>query len=313
MQNYNSNNYYLLDKFKAERFFEENCFNIFKKNFSIKILSIKRSNTYNPDNYNILYVIKLGEDERKIRISTSKISSKKDDYLMMSHFFNKRLDLSFNVPKPLVYLDNKNIFIYEDLPGQRLSSALADLKDLPLICNNVAIMLRNIHKFMKPDSGYKKNDFIFQNYNIDLIEDNFPSLKGQLFDKVAKIQDRVMMEPLEFCHGDYNPNNLIIEQKNIGLIDFGSACYLKKELDLASFLVHLRIMLRQKNILNNYPSLKDNFLQTYGSFNQEIFESLSFIINLRLLEISLVYPWADNNEKTTDFIYKMLEDNIVKK
>lgn len=309
----NSNDYYLLDKAKAQDLFQKYSVEIFGSQSQIHVLDLKRSNTYNPDNYNIYYLLELDGNQRKIRLSTSRILSKKDDFLLMNYFFKNGFQNSqFIVPKPLAYLEQENIFIYEDVLGHKFSDLLSEIDDLNSRVNSAATLLKNIHGIANPDFELKSSDFIFENYNYQLIEDAYPALRGKLAPLINGIKEKLIVSPLDFCHGDYNPNNLLFQNDKIVVIDFGSSCFLKKELDLASFLVHLEIMLQKINKASLFTELKKSFLSQYGSYNEDYFQSLSFVINLRLLEIAMVYPWADYNEETQPFIYNLLEKNMAK-
>ncbi|AKM82452.1 TPA: hypothetical protein DD449_05170 [Candidatus Berkelbacteria bacterium] len=308
-----SNDFYLLDKENAEKFFQEFCKEIFGKQIIISVLDLKRSHTYNPDNYNIYYLLKTDGEKKGIRLSTSKVLSKKDDFLVMN-FFHKNgfQDGMFIAPKPLAYLEKDNIFIYEDTLGDRLSDSLSKIDNLDSVVEKIALLLKKVHNLSKPEFTAKKSDFIFENFQFQLIENNFPKLEGKLKPLIDQIKEKNLDGHLDFCHGDFNPNNILLQGEKIVLIDFGSSCFLKKELDMASFLVHLEIMLCKTDKAILFDKLEKTFLNNYGEYDNTNLVSLSIAINLRLLEISLVYPWADRNQEFQSYIYNLLEKNISK-
>ena len=173
-----------------------------------------------------------------------------------------------------------------------------------------------IHNLPQPGFESQDPNLLFEKFNNEGIASRYKNLANNLNIILAELKHRIIKNQTSvYCHGDFNPNNLIYQESTISLIDFGSTCIFNPELDLASFITHLRIILTKKKHFENFETLKNVFLQTYNSqnsYNQEHFNLFMAVIDLRLLEIAILYKWFDHNEEHIPIIYQYLKDDLRK-
>lgn len=304
----------ILDKNKAEIFLNKKSLAIFGEKQQIKVKAINRSYTYNPDSYNLQFVIEINKKERRLRLATSLVSKKKSDYQIMRYFYNDGFKgPKFFVPKPLVYFEDDNLLVYEDINSIKLTDLLNQNEDtLRVKISQVAELLMTIHQLPLPSFSIQDGNFFFVNFNQDIMSEYYPTLAQNLPAILNELKSKIDYSDLKFCHGDFNPNNLLFQDMIIHLIDFGSICYFVPEIDLASFFSHLRLMLNKINRLKIFGELKQNFFQVYRDYNQKNFYLLSLLIDLRLLEIAMIYKWFDYNESQISFLYSVFKQDLSK-
>lgn len=297
---------FLLNKITTQNFLNQNSKKIFGHEDTVEIIDIKRSKTYNPEAYNLLYKISRNNQIEFLRVSGSKIFSKKSDYLVMEYLFKNGFSKGeFLVPKSMAYFDKENLLFYENIPGRLLADLLED--DCTKAISTCGNLLRKIHSIPIPKFVLFDTNLFFKNFNFKSIISRYPELKD-----IPKIVDKVKNRLVDndkkfFCHGDFNPNNILINQNRIYIIDFGLTCIFHKEVDLASFLTHLRLMLKKNNRENNFENLKNIFLSNYGEYDKEKLNLLMALIDIRLLEIAINYKDSGYDE---NFVNAKLNEDV---
>jgi len=298
---------FLLDRIKAEDFLNENSDKIFGDNCLVKINKIERDKTYNEEgSLNILYNLIIDNKECLIRVSTSTFLLKEHDYNVMLYLYKNGFNKApFLVPQPFAYLRKERILFYENIIGQKFADVLKqESAELEQHIKNCAFLAQKIHSLKPPSFELFNPQSLFENFQFQEISKKFPKIKN-LNLVVKKIQSSLPRNKKNFCHGDFNPNNLIIKKDKIYLIDFGNTSIFYKEIDLASFLAHLRLMLGKDQPL--FEKLEQTFLSTYGDFDEKILYLLMALIDSRLLEISIVFKNANYD---TNFIFECLNDDL---
>lgn len=306
---------YLLDDRLAEKFFSQNSIKIFNQEIDIKVLESKRADNYNRDSYNILFKILIGSDRKEIRVSGQSYLSKKVDYSIMNFYYQH----GFNggnilVPKPLVYLNDYNLLVYENIGGITLLKEVeAGEKNITSKVELSAKALKKIHELPKPDIElWDKNTlYKFEEYEKKAIGKFYPDLSHRIGEIIASIKQNVEAKTSnEFCHGDFQPNNLIYNNDKLYVIDFGTSCFLDKEYDVATFVCQFTSMMSRYGDGIDTNALIDLFKKTYGRFNQEKFVFFSALVNLRTLGVYCVFSDKMDNLKHIPLIYGLLETNL---
>lgn len=218
----------------------------------------------------VRYKIFFSDNSSKIIRGTAKIDgSKKRSYKIMSYLYENGFSESrFKVPRPLDYIDEIGLFIYEEAPGEPLSSIIDRNQYSLKFSQDIAEFLFKIHsiKNIKP----KKKALIFNQ------EDYLRTYKRirKIFPQFAEffpLQKIHFLQELEgessFIHGDFYTGNLIINGNKIILIDFDKAGQGPILYDLASFCYCFEfprsiwpLSLSKANI-NKY---QHNFLKSYA-------------------------------------------------
>lgn len=301
---------FLLDQTKAENFLNKNYDKIFGYNCLVKINKIKRDKTYNEEgSLNILYDLVVDNKKCSIRASTSTFLLKEHDYNVMLYFYKNGFNKApFLVPQPFAYLKEEKILFYENIVGQKFTDIFKqESAELEQYIKNCAFLAQKIHSLKIPSFELYDPQSLFENFKFQEISKKFPKTKN-LNLIVDKIKINLPKEEKKYlCHGDFNPNNLIIQKDKIYLIDFGLTSVFYKEIDLAAFLAHLRLMLGKNQQL--FEKLEKTFINSYGDFNERTLYLLMALIDARLLEISIIF---DTSDYDSNFIFECLNDDLKK-
>ncbi|MCL5407204.1 MAG: aminoglycoside phosphotransferase family protein [Patescibacteria group bacterium] len=300
---------FLTNLTKAENFLNENSDKIFGYNCLVKINKIKRDKTYNEEgSLNLLYDLTINNRERLVRVSTSTFLLKEHDYNVMCYLYENGFNKSpFLVPQPFAYLKKEKILFYENIIGQKFADLFKQESiNLEQHVKNCAILVKKVHSLKIPSFDLFDPRSLFEDFKFQEISKKYPKTKN-LNLVIRKIQSLLPKDKKNFCHGDFNPNNLIIQKNKIYLIDFGLTSAFYKEIDLASFLAHSRVMLEEKQQL--FEKLKKVFLSSYGDFDKTTLFLLMILIDIRLLEISIIFSKTGYN---SDFILECLNDDLKK-
>lgn len=294
----------------AQKFLNENIEFIFEKDVNVKLVEIKRSNTYNPEAFNLLYTTEINGEQKLIRISISLSLDKEHTFKLMDYLYENGFNQKpFFISKPLAYLKDENVLIYENVEGEILKSLLSEnseiLRDKIIQSSQ---LLKKVHSTSLPSFPLFDTGMFFKNFNFESITKSFPILENKIEKIVALIKNKLILsENVVLCHGDFNPNNIIFNNESIFLMDFDLSCSFYKEIDLASFIAHLRLMFNKINRDKDFEILKEIFLQNYGEYNLENLNLFLILIDTRLLEIAINYDKSGYNKT---FVYNCLIKDI---
>lgn len=301
-----------LDLDWAEKFLNQKRPEIFKGRKNIKLLNIKRSSNVNPNHYNILYILEVDRKKVSLRFSTSLIDDREPNFLTLKYLYNhgfSRGDIL--VSKPIAFLKEYNLMIYEDIDGNIFKNELyQDLSILEKRVKLAAVALKKIHAIPNVPFNIWNPDWA---YNIEAISKFYPILAVEIGEIRRTIWARIMIDRVKcFCHGDYSPDNLIFKENKLYLIDFGSVSISDKEIDLASFTIKTKIILKKIGEMEKFPNLRKGFLDTYGVFEEEKYSLYSALFSIRVLDFFIAFPDYENNKKFIPFGYELVKDNLEK-
>lgn len=306
---------FLINPVLAEKFFNECSKEIFGQSNPIKIQEVDRAYTYNKDSYNVFYKLTLDGQERKIRISTSRVIEKRQNHLILKHFFNNGFNQPpYLVPKPLAYLESLNLNIYEHIDGEILMEHLD--RDQSVLSDQIGVaagLAQKIHQLPQPDfpTWNPHQFFDFKDFEEGEIYEFYPEVKNIFSQVILLARDLYdKKEDLCFCHGDYQPANLLFNPEGLYLLDLDLACPIQKEYDIATFLSQLAVMFARYNKTEQLRALKEKFLTSYGDFNQENFHIYNALVNLRILSVFSMTNDRDHNEAYMKIAYQSLIDSL---
>jgi aminoglycoside phosphotransferase len=299
---------FLLDKNQAEKFLSDKSEQIFGHKEIIKLLAVKRDKTFNEEeSLNALYEFKFGGNLIKLRASTSNFLNKEHDFNVMNYFYQNGFNNPpFLVPEPVAYLKAEKILFYKDIEGQTLSDAISQKGSLEDFVKNCAQIARKIHLLQAPSFPLFEPTLLFQDFKYQLVASKFPKAKN-LGKIVEIIKSSLSDGDKVLCHGDFNPNNILVNKNIVGLIDFAQTTIYYKEIDLASFLTHLRQQLRGNQTY--FEKIRQIFLSSYGDYNKKTLGLLMAFIDSRLLEISVRFKTSNYDP---GFIFECLNSDLAK-
>lgn len=267
----------------AEQFINQNSAKLFGHSARVNVFKIERSPTLNPTSYNILYTLRVGLDTHSIRAATSTIWEYDYNFNTLQLLYNNGFSQGdILVAKPLAFFPDRNLMFYENINGDQFKSKLDDdVDNLKSKVKFAARALRKIHQIKEVSFHLWDHNWSFDD---NLISKNCPSIG----DQVSNLRDKIMFELRSnkdkcLCHGDYQPGNIIFNQDKIYIIDWGSTTYSYKEMDIASFIAQLKVMLAEFKRESNFDILQNVFLAEYGSFDQRMFNYFEFLYNMRIL------------------------------
>ena len=306
---------FLLDKEKVEAFINQRSQDLFGLADQVEIVEISRTATYNKSSFNILYKIRVGDSVKEVRASASQQISKKTNFELLKFIYENGFNSGkFLIAKPLGYFEDYNVMFYENIQGKPLISELAtSLNELISKVKLCAQMLKKIHSLPEPEISLwdADNFFEFKDLERGALQNYYPQITTKLDDILVNIKAKIDGKKTNvFCHGDFQPSNLIINQDEIYVLDFDLVSLLDKEYDIANFIGQLRVMTKRFGNFENFEILKKEFLSDYGSYDQEKYNYYETLVNLRILAIFCVSQGRENNLEYMPFIYELLKENL---
>lgn len=306
---------FLLNKNEAEDYFNQKSRELFGTAGEVTILDINRSETYNQSSYNILYKMLISGQMKEIRASASEQLSKKEKYRLLIYIYENGFDKGkFLVAKPLGYFEDYNIMIYENVSGEPFMRELDDRQeDLVLKVKRCAQTLKKIHTLQKPDVSLWNADefFEFKDLEKGALKIYYPKILDALDDIILQIKKRIDKRSLPvLCHGDFHPNNLIISEDQVYVLDFDLACFIDKEYDVANFVNQLRVMIKRYGDHKNFETLKKEFLFEYSQYDLEKYKHYEALVNLRILVTFCVSQGQEDNLEYIPFVYDQFQKNL---
>jgi len=285
---------FLLDKDWVRDFFKKNSETIFGSQKEIEVTQIDRAYAMAPQSYIMLYTLEVDDEKRFIRASSSTLVSRELTLKTMKYVYESGFsEGQILSPEPIKYFPEYNLMLYYNVSGPVLLYELGknndELKPKIILA---ARALKQFHSIAPPEFDLNKPDWNFQLERINRFITNIEPIKSLL----NKYNNDLKEGKKIFCHGDYQPNNLIIGDK-ITVIDFGSVCLAQKELDISSFITQLEIMLLRSENLDLFEDLKKSFVNEYGEFEKKYFQIYSFYHSLLILDSMIAFL---ENDKDTD-------------
>lgn len=306
---------FLLDKEKIEAFINQRSQNLFGSPNQIEITEISRTATYNKSSFNVLYKIKVEGIIKEVRASASQQISKKANFELLKFIYENGFESGkFLIAKPMGYFEDFNVMFYENIQGKPLISELAtSLSELISKIELCAEMLKKIHGLPKPEISLwdADNFFEFKDLERGALKNYYPQIATKLDDILVNIKAKIdSNKTTVFCHGDFQPSNLIINQDEIFVLDFDLVSLLDKEYDIANFISQLRVMTKRFGNFENFKTLEEEFLSGYGQYDLEKYNYYEALVNLRILATFCVSQGRENNLEYMAFIYELLKENL---
>lgn len=299
-----------LEKDWVEKYFNQNSEKIFQKKSIIKVLNIDRAKTFNQKSFNILYDLMLDNTEMSIRLSSSSHHDIKKAYNSLCYYYSHGFNQGFaRVPRPLTYIDDLDAMFYENITGSTFMNDVY-FKDSDLLqkIKLVALTLKRIHSLPIPEFNITHSDWQAEESSLKKdfpeIANRLSSIKENIFVELSKNSSR------SFCHGDFKPNNLIISDGIVYIIDFGSTDVTNKELDIASFLIQFQADLNKNKIDSIFSALKNEFLKTYGDYDENKLKLYLGLLSIVLLEFSYSFPDFEDSKNKIIFFNNLVKENL---
>jgi len=223
------------------------------------------------------------------------------------------------VPQPLWYVDEIMTAFYIGVPGENLLEHIKNGYLNLKIIKKIAQGLTKFHQIIPSKKlKLKKHSFapiyldpinvINRKYNKDtlLAKDALTQ-----FSQLKKIQPKLIKDNYLFSHGDFHPENVIINKFNnnqVIFIDFSEICLAPVYYDIASFLQQLRFMTLNYLSLKEYQQMEYVFLSTYFNnhhIDQEIINKINLYKSWTALK-SVIYFMIFEDKTNRDFAEYLL-------
>lgn len=179
----------------------------------------------------------------------------------------------FQVPLSLGYYPPINLVLYEDYPGLPFTQYMEKRpKDLIYLTKQAALWLARLHE-LKIKEGKTRTPSLIKNevgYFKDDYKNNYPGIYAVgatiLENLWPLFEKHVFNHRDQFCliHGDFNPNNIIINKNSIGVIDWGRSCFFDPISDLGNLIAQMNLIHWRRKL--NYITatrVKKTFIDTY--------------------------------------------------
>ncbi|SOC42571.1 aminoglycoside phosphotransferase family protein [Ureibacillus acetophenoni] len=180
-------------------------------------------------------------------------------------------NLGLSVPQPIeiIEVNNRPGIIFERIVGKTIKERLfksfikqmnnpqprIDLSDV----QNTARLLSEIHELQHVELRPQRELLKWQILNIKYLSDEEKT-------SVLKILDQLPLKQ-QICHGDPNPNNLIVRNDELVLIDWNDATIGNPEADVAEFIVMIKFAIlpsdTPQSIVSIFESVRETIIEVF--------------------------------------------------
>lgn len=229
------------------------------ENFQIN--NIKRQLVLSPQTYALRLDINDQGSIRKIRANASREESRLYAYQVMKFIQTRFEGPRLFIPRIYFYDSDYNLLVYENIEGQPLIDQLKspDLENKIQLAGLWLNRLHSINNWNKLDLPSHKTIF-----NFKALAKFYPELSQKGPADIEKLESRLSSSQKKLIHGDYQPNNMIIDKGKIFVYDFNASEIADPVWDLARFLSQLKVMLFRFADASFYENLENVFLANYG-------------------------------------------------
>lgn len=249
---------------------------------------------------------------KNIWISSSSKFSKEKNFLINKFLWEKDFKEYLAVVKPLCYLKDTNFFIYEDAPGTSLNDLIKN-KD-PKTTIAVQKSAQWLAKFYSVPFGGLIKDRLKLYVNWQAIEQkclNFSIIKQ----KFETFFDTIQQDALTLIHGDFQPNNIILNDKDLYVIDFDLAALSNPLMDLAVFQTQMKLRCLELDDLNFYEKLDkiffDQLRQDGYKFDYAKLQKYFFLVNVQAFSAVCAYLSKDKAHlKVFDYLQQEINKQL---
>ncbi len=226
----------------------------------------------------VRYTIGFGDGVEKVVRGTAKAKSSKVDVWETMVHLHANIDRSNNlsIPRPLEYMEDIGMLLYEEAPGTPLvmllqSGSQKEKMDAMERCAEWLSWLHGVpvnnEKIPKAifigSSGYKKT--------LKEARENIPEIKDEVIpDGEVDFIDRIWSPVDSIIHNDFYPGNSVVGKKEFFGIDFDRAGYGPPLMDVAalySFFDFSKSMWPHKMTDDEASELRRVFLEKYCLLN----------------------------------------------
>lgn len=158
------------------------------------------------------------------------------------------------VPKPLGYFEDLHLLLYKNLPGpslmQEFERGEGKYGEKIEKCVDWLIKFHSTKLSNLPKIYYAWDDEVakFRHLEKDLVK-KFGHLQGRITAAVSALADneKKLLQPEKFTlvHGDFQPNNILMQNGQTAVIDFNDAFFYDELFDIVYFKIQTRFMLQR--------------------------------------------------------------------
>ena len=281
----------------------------------------------------VRYEILFDNDTKKIVRGTAKAKkSEKSVWQLMKYLYSNDFSAGeLQIIRPLDYLADTNLLLYEEAPGFTLTEIIEkENKTITKrILKNIARWLVKLHSLNFEQKKFPKAIFIGQRGYKDIfrkIEKYMPELKNDLIptNKLNFI-DKIWQYKKTLIHNDFYPGNSVSNKKIIFGIDFDRAGRGPFLMDLATFygaldfpkeIWDLKITRKQRH------HFQDVFLKEYCRLRKFDYYSIKsdlkkFLVKIFLDQIHyytsfMIKGWGSTDKKTKDIFALKIKSLLFK-
>ncbi len=275
-----------------------------------QIQNIKRQLVLSPKTYAILYEVLDQGKIRKIRVNASQEETRIRAYKVMKFLENKYSGPVYYIPKACFYNKDYNLVAYENVDGKTFVNQFKD-NNLEQKIELVSQWIKKLHSIVGFDSLDLPEHEI--RFNFKALKKNYPELAEKGPSLVKELKSNLENEDKKLIHGDYQPNNIIISNERIAVIDLNDSQIAYPSFDLAKLITQLRVMLFRFADTKNYEELKKIFLKNYQlDYNKNNFITFTQINYFQILcSLSASLAEEPEAEETLSEIYKYWKESNV--
>lgn len=266
---------------------------------NFKITNITRNMALSPNTYTVLYRINDQGQEKLYRgnssISQSRLNSFETIKALNKSFFNNR---NYRLPEDYIFDVDYNLLLYRDIPGVTLKNKLKE----GLSATDMQLCAQWLSRLHKSRIALKLNRYNLY-FDIDDLIRYYPDLVSEI-ENIKKQITKNKNNNEFLVHGDYQLNNIIINNDKIWVIDFNDSCCDNPMTDVASFIAQLRAMSFIAHNFNNYEMQRKSFLGEYRKDNPIIENDLKLYEKLFYIKIlaSLCASLPENDSKKKEIL-----------
>jgi aminoglycoside phosphotransferase (APT) family kinase protein len=170
------------------------------------------------------------------------------------------------VPRPLGYVPRIRMSLCDVVPGRaaRLADARERISGVVAAARTASVL--HAAPVVPPTSRTFAADVTALRRQLIAIRPVWPDVVAQLIAALTDVYAQAKHAPAlppTFCHGDFTPAQVLIDQTGFGVVDFDAAAVAEPALDLGRFLAYLRFALAKTGSQVG-PALAQAFLSAYA-------------------------------------------------
>ena len=298
----------LLDKEQARKIFASYREELnLSSNFQIQ--TIHRHIALSPFTYALL--CKVSDDYKiiKFRANASQEQSRQPAFKVMEFLREKFLGPKFFIPQVCFYDSDYNLLVYKNTEGTPFINQLraGSLESEISLCGQ---WLKKLHLIRNFKSLTIPHHQIF--FNFPALKKYYPKLADQGPLLVDKWQKKIVNKITPcLIHGDFQPNNIIIDSQKIIVFDYTDSEIADPVIDVVRFLVQMKVMLFRFASPYKYKDIESIFLKNYAlPLNKNNFQIYAKITYLQILgTIAAAIPFEEEARGILSEVYKYFKDD----